>query len=114
MAHSYPTGQEPAWGYLLSELVHATEESLAPEDEQTLLDILHFEGELQLDETSEMPHSMSPESMLKSLSMQILGKWTGTKHLAEIRRFEVPPPASLACIARAVIERIFQNGGTQS
>src|SRR5229473_3182447 len=79
-------GQKPGWTDVLGELLAATYSPLTPEVERLLLAILRFEGELQLDESSELPHGMSPEEMLKSLAVQALGEWTGNHYLPTYRR----------------------------
>jgi hypothetical protein len=110
LARNAPTGQEPRWNDLLGELVSATSSPLTPEVERLLLAILRFEGELQLDETSEMPHSMPPEEMLKSLNVQALGDWTGTLFLVTMRRLEATSTsAAFASVVRAVIQRIRRS-----
>lgn len=62
------------WYVLLGELVQVGKQKLTDQDEQTLLDILAFEGELQLDETKAMPHRCSPEKMLKERAAKILSQ----------------------------------------
>lgn len=107
MSGSAAPGQEPRWGDLLGEIVAATSSGLTPEVERLLLEILRFEGELQLDENSPMTHRMPPEKMLKVLALRALGKWTGTRYLTTIRQIEATArPASFACAVRGVIDKI--------
>lgn len=95
--------------------VHAALEKLAsappsPATEKALLGVLRFEGRIHLTPSSELPHSMSPEEMLKSLSIQVLGKWTGLTHLAEMQRIQTTAVSPvLSGIARAVIRRARQS-----
>ena len=104
MAGNAPAGQEPKWFDLLGELERAT--GITPETEKMLVEILQFEGRLQLDEKSEFPHSMSPDEMLKSCAVQSLGAFTGGRYLQIMEQLEVKASASLACIIRAVKENI--------
>jgi hypothetical protein len=112
LAGSAPAGQEPKWGELLSEFVAATSSQITAEVELLLLEILLFEGELQLDESSPMTHRMSPEKMLKSLALKALRKWTGATYLLTMRRLEATAkPASFACAVRGVIEKVTATKG---
>jgi hypothetical protein len=80
-----------------------------PEVERVLLSLLRFEGELHLTPSSESPHSMSPEEMLKSLAIQALGKWTGLTYLLEMQRVQATASSPvLAGIAGAVIRQSQQ------
>jgi hypothetical protein len=102
-----PLGQEVKWGDLYGEFVAATSSPITPEIEHILLEILRFEGELQLDENSPMTHRMSPEHMLKSLAAKALGRWTGATYLPLLQRLEATAkPASFACSIRGVIEKV--------
>jgi hypothetical protein len=66
MERSAPDGQEPKWWELCSEFgMVVTSSTITDEVKSLLLEILRFDGELQLDEKSPMPHCMSPEKMLK-------------------------------------------------
>jgi hypothetical protein len=105
MARSAPIGQEPKWAEIRAELFSATSHSLSPEVERLLLSILRFEGELQLDESSEMPHRMSPESMLKSLAVQVLVQATGVLYLPTLRRIEATATPAVSNVIRAVIQK---------
>jgi len=106
MTRSAPTGYEPRWNDVQSEFFAACASTLSPELERLLLDILNFTGELQLDETSAMPHRMSPENMLKSLAVQLLGRWTGLTHLSEMQRVEMTTASlPLRSMIQAVITR---------
>jgi hypothetical protein len=105
-------GAKPQWNEVLGELLFATYSPLTPEVERLLLAILRFEGELVLDETSDGPHSMTPEEMLKSVAAQALGQWTGARYLMTLRRIEAASlSASLVSILQAVIEKVRSNKG---
>ena len=112
LARSAPAEQEPKWGELLGEFVAATSSPITAEVERLLLEILRFEGELQLDENSPMTHRMPPEKMLKSLALKALAKWTGATYLPTMRRLEATAkPASFACAVRGVIEKLAASKG---
>ena len=83
------------------------------EGESLLLEILRFEGRLQIDLSSEMPHSMSPEDMLKSLAIQALARWTGLAHLPEMQRVQLTThSSSLASLVGDVIQKARTTGAT--
>src|SRR5262245_30938165 len=82
-------GPDPTWGQLMAEVWPIISAPLSWEGERLLLEILHFNGRLRLSESSELPHSMPPEDMLKSLAVQALAKWTGLTHLTEMERVEL-------------------------
>ncbi len=106
-----PMGQKPRWQDLLGDFLSATSSPLTPEVERILLAILSSDGELQLNEESEMPHNMSPENMLKSLAVQALGRWTGATYLPTMQHVQATAPPSLACVVRGVIQNVTgQNG----
>jgi hypothetical protein len=112
MARSARPGNVPRWRDLQADFIAATSSPLSAEVERLLLAILRFDGELQLDEASEMPHRMSPENMLKSLAVQALGRWTGATYLPTMRRLEATAtPASFACVVRAVIQKVISGKG---
>jgi len=69
--HWAAPGEEPKWYSLMSEML-AMGFPLTEEEKTLIEEILKFEGELQLDEESEMPHRMSPENMLKNFANRIL------------------------------------------
>jgi hypothetical protein len=82
----------------------AASDSLGWEAERVLLRVVRFEGELRLSEESELPHSMSPEEMLKSVAIQTLVRRTGLTHLRELQRVEATAASPvLASIVRATI-----------
>src|ERR1700683_1575441 len=88
------TGPKHRWGELMAELWPVISSPLTWEGERLLLDVIRFEGRLQLVESSELPHSMPPEDMLKSLAIQALARWTGLVHLHEMQRVQVTTPSS--------------------
>lgn len=79
--------------------------NMTPEDERLMLAIMRFDGELLLDGTSAMPHRMSPESMLKSLAAQALGRATGLAYRREMEELLASASPPLACMVRGVIQR---------
>jgi hypothetical protein len=103
-----PTAQiEYHWEDLLMAMQAVISAPLNCEAERALLAVLRFDEKLWLSESSEFPHSMSPEDMLKSLAAQALGKWTGGTHLIELKRVEATARSPvLASIIRAVIRRL--------
>ena len=76
-------GAAPAGGYrweeLLADLWPALSSPVTPEGEHLLLEIVRFGGQLQIDPSSETPHSMAPEEMLKSLAIQGARKVDGPR-----------------------------------
>lgn len=79
---------------------------LTCEGERLLLDLIRYEGRLRLAVSAEMPHSMPPEDMLKSLAIQALARWTGLVHLHEMRRVQLTTQSSsLASLVGDVIEK---------
>ena len=77
MVVTAPAEEDYRWESLLASMRALVSVPPTTEVEQLLLAVLRFEGELRLDPRSEIPHSMSPEEMLKSLAIQALGGWTG-------------------------------------
>ncbi len=72
--------------------------------ERVMLAVLRFDGRLRLSESSELPHSMTPEDMLKSFAIQWLARETGLTHLLEMQRVEATAASpALASIVRATI-----------
>ena len=77
------------------------------EAEKVMLAVLRFDGRLRLSESSELPHSMPPEDMLKSFAIQWLAKETGLTHLLEMQRVEATATSpALASIVRATIRGV--------
>jgi|SRR5579864_809956 len=104
---SSPRGHQYRWEDLVAAIeAIAGADSFGWEAERALLRALRFDGELSLSENSELPHSMSPEEMLKSLATQALAKRTGLTHLLEMERVEATAASpTLASIVRATIRR---------
>jgi len=70
-----PENTWPKWSEVLGEFLQiGTSQYNTDEDKEMVLDILRFEGYMQLDPTSEFPHSKSPENMLKFLATQFVDK----------------------------------------
>src|SRR5579864_3403576 len=104
---SFPADkQERRWGELMADLWPVISAPLTWEGERLLLDVIRFEGRLRLAVSSEMPHSMPPEEMLKSLAIQALGRWTGLAYLHEMKRVQMTTPSSsLASLVGDVIQK---------
>jgi hypothetical protein len=101
---------EFSWNELLVAIRSVVAVPLAWEGERTLLALLRFGGRIPLTASSEVPHSMSPENMLKSLAVQGLGKWTGLTHLLEMQRLQATTTSpGLASVVRAVIQRAMAS-----
>jgi len=99
-------GQECRWGDLMKELWPVISAPLTWEGERLLLDLIRFEGRLRLAVSPEMPHSMPPEDMLKSLAIQALARWTGLAHLHEMQRVQlITQSSSLASLVGDVIQK---------
>jgi len=106
MAASPPARQPPGWYDVMLELLPVISSPLTPETERLLVGIVRFEGRLRLTVSSEMPHSMPPEDMLKSIAIQALARWTGLAYIHEMRRVHLTPPSpSFASLVRDVIQK---------
>lgn len=103
-------GRESAWAELMAEIVPAISQHLTWEAEELLIEILRFEGRLRLAGSSDLPHSMSPEDMLKSLASQALARWTGLAYLQEMERVQATTQSSsLSSLIRDVIQKARQE-----
>ncbi len=89
-----------SWDALLGELFPVLATPLSAEGEQLLLDILRFDGQLHLIINDELPHSLTPEDMLKSLAVQGLVKWTELTHRHVLERLEKTASPMLASLIR--------------
>ena len=67
-------GPAPSWGEVMSELIPIISRPLSSDDKQVLREVLRYEGRLRLTVTHELPHSLPPEEMLKSLAVQALAR----------------------------------------
>ena len=99
----------PAGGYrweeLMADLWPALSSPLTGEGERLLLEVIRFKGGCDY-RSSEMPHSMPPEDMLKSLAIQALARWTGLAHLREMQRVQLTTQSSaLASLVGDVIQK---------
>ena len=100
---------EYQWEDILAAVEIVMAEPFTPRTEKLILAILRFTGELHLSESSELPHSMSPEDMLKSFAIQWLEKETRFTHLSELQRVEAMAQSpALASVVRAAIRRASQ------
>jgi hypothetical protein len=94
----------------MAELVPAISRHLTWEAEGILLEILRFEGRLRLTVASDLPHSMSPEEMLKSLAVQALARWAGLAYLQEMERVQATTQSSsLSSLVEDVIQKTRQE-----
>jgi len=98
-------GPTPSWGEVIGELWPIISAPLSSVGERLLLDVIHHNGGLRLTDTDELPHSLSPDEMLKSLAVQGLARWTRLTYLTELRRLELTTASSaLQDVIRAVIQ----------
>jgi hypothetical protein len=101
---------QPLWSDLMAELWPVISSPLTWEAEGLLLAILRFEGRLRLTVSSDLPHSMPPEDMLKSLAVQALGRWTGLSYLQEMERVQVTTQSSsLSSLVRDIIVKTRED-----
>jgi hypothetical protein len=106
------TGEEYRWEQLLSAMRSLISGPPIPEVERLLVALLRFDGEIRLHPDSELPHSMPPEEMLKSLALQTLARWAGLTYLREMQRVQATAASPvLAGIARTVIQRASAEKG---
>lgn len=106
MAAPVAGGREYQWEDLMMELWPLISSPLTPEAERLLLDVVHFDGRLRLVVSCDMPHSMPPEEMLKSLAVQALARWTGLDYLHEMLKVQMTTPSSsLASLIGDVIQK---------
>ncbi len=99
-------GQAPRWWDVMLELLPAISSPLTSQAERLLLGIVRFEGRLRLNVSSDMPHSMPPEDMLKSLAIQALARWTGLAHPLDMERVQATTQSSsLSSLVRDVIQK---------
>ncbi len=106
LAGNVPGGNGLLWADLFAAMASIIPSAPTPEVESVLLDILRFDAELPLVPDAEMPHSMAPEEMLKSLALQALGRWTGLTYLRLMQRVQATASSpALAATAKAVIHQ---------
>ncbi len=99
------TGMEFDWEDILGAVDIVFAEPFNRETERVMLAALRFAGPVRLAESSEIPHSMAPEEMLKSFAVQWLARETGLTHLLEMRRVQAMAVSPLLGTAvRAVIQ----------
>jgi hypothetical protein len=104
--------EENRWEDVEDALWQITEAPPTPEVEKALVGVLRFKGRLRLAPSCELPHSMPPEEMLKSLALQALGKWTGVAYLPEMQQVAATTSSPvLAGIAKAVIREATRAQG---
>ena len=104
-------GPEPSWGEVMGELWPVISSPLSSAGERLLLDVIHHNGGLRLTETEELPHSLSPDEMLKSLAVQALARWTRLTYLTELQRLELTSSSSAL---QSVIRAVFRPLGCRS
>jgi hypothetical protein len=72
-------GRRVTWQHALA-LMHAVSEARGPESESVLREVALYDGVLQLDTASGLPHAMSPEDALRSMAVQVLAQWNPRRH----------------------------------
>mgnify|MGYP000048723793 CR=1 FL=1 len=99
-------GDEPRWSEVFGEFLALTSGPLTQHVRRLLYDIVNFEGELQLDETSPMVHRMSPESMLRLQAAIILASRDSGAFLPILERMaETARPKSFRSGLRSILSR---------
>jgi len=101
--------EEFRWEDLHAAMREVISVELSPDAEHLLLAMLRFDGRIRFEASSEIPHSMPPEDMLKSLAVQALAKWTGPRYVLAMRRLQAQAISpALASVIRTVIQRLSQ------
>jgi hypothetical protein len=97
---------EYRWEDVMMELLPLITSPLSPDAERLLLEVLRFDGRLRLVVSYDMPHSMPPTEMLKSLAVQAIAKWTGLDHLHDMLKVQrTTASSSLASLVGDVIRK---------
>lgn len=73
------------WHHVVAALHHVAQDP-SPAATRLLRTLAEFTGQLALDPRADLPHSMSPETMLQSLAVQSLAERNRGKHRALIHR----------------------------
>jgi hypothetical protein len=95
------------WQDIYSAMCEVASSRLTPEVESLLLEVVRFEGRIRLAPRSDLPSSMSPEDMLKSLSLQALAKRAGRVWLPTMRRVRATTHSpALASVLSALIRKV--------
>jgi len=93
-------GRRPRWTHALW-LMKTVSEEQSPESEAVLREVALFDGKFLLDEEAGLPHSMSPEDMLRSIAAQTLAGWNRRRHRDVIRHVaKTTGPGLAAAIVR--------------
>lgn len=101
------------WGDILGAVDFVFGEPFSREAERVMLAALRFDGPVRLAESSEMPHSMAPEDMLRSFAVQWLARETGLIYLRDMQRVEAKAVSPLlATTVRAVIQEAVKHLST--
>jgi hypothetical protein len=80
-----PGSQPYTWQHVLGALQAVCGER-SSESEAVLRKAASYEGRCQLDEGAGLPHSMSPEDLLRSIAVQSLAEWDRNRHRDVIAR----------------------------
>jgi hypothetical protein len=78
-------GRPYGWQHMLGALQVVCGER-SSESEAVLRKAAIYEGRCRLDEAAGLPHSMSPEDLLRSMALQTLGEWDRDRHRDVIAR----------------------------
>lgn len=91
------------WVEILAELLEVieSEDNISLKNEILLLHILNFNGKLNILDPHECPHSMSPVTMLKFLTIQYFGK--NNMHQAKLKEISNSNMGVLASAAKAML-----------
>ena len=90
MGYAGVAGPEPSWGDVMGELWPII--SVATLLGWRAVAAGHHQApraSFCLTETAELPHSLMPEEMLKSLTEQRLARWTRLTYFTELQRLEL-------------------------
>lgn len=93
-------GRRPKWTHALW-LMKTVGDERSPESEALMREVALFDGKFLLDEEAGLPHSMSPEDMLRSIAAQTLAGWDRRRHRDVIRHVsKTAGPGLAAAIVR--------------
>ena len=85
IAHPQRRGERFNWHHIAA-AVHHVGMDRSLQAERMLKKLVQFKGTIAMQSSSDLPHSMSPESMIQSLALQSLLHRNKRKHRALARR----------------------------